>query len=125
MLLPINESPAETGAIAKASSGCLELIQIAKVVNLNNAIIQLKKKGFWILGLDLKGNEDLDLNAIVKLKKIAIVVGSEKKGIRHSINQSCDFLFKIPISPQVNSLNVSNAATIIFYHLRELGNKNI
>ncbi len=115
LILPADHTPEENASIAKAASGCLELIQIAKVTNLKTTITTLKNKGFWIAGLDSKGQDNI--NNLVKFDKLAVIVGSENKGMRRLTSQACDFLVKIPISDKVESLNASNAAAIIFHTL--------
>lgn len=119
LILPAHNSPSESATIAKAASGCLELVQVAKVANIKTVIETLKRKGFWIVGLDLEG-KDNNLNSLKEVGKIAIIIGSEAKGMRRLTNESCDFLIKIPISSKVESLNASNAASIIFHALRTI-----
>ncbi len=116
LILPSYNSPDENATIAKAACGCLELMQIIKVPNLKNAIDKLKKMDFWIAGLDVDGKKGV--SEILDIKKIAIIIGSEGKGMRKLTVDNCDFLIKIPIAKQVESLNASNAASIIFYLLQ-------
>ncbi|PCJ26956.1 MAG: 23S rRNA (guanosine(2251)-2'-O)-methyltransferase RlmB [Rickettsiales bacterium] len=116
LILPSDNAPEESASIAKAACGCLELMQIAKVTNIKNSIDKLKKMGFWIAGLDGQGKENM--NDVMEIEKLAIIIGSEGKGMRRLTSETCDFLVKIPISEQVESLNASNAASIIFYLLR-------
>ena len=118
LILPADNTPEENASIAKAASGCLELIQVAKVTNLKTAIETLKRKEFWIAGLDLDGKDTIA--NLAEFNKIAIVIGSEGKGMRRLTTESCDFLIKIPISSKVESLNASNAASIIFHALNLL-----
>lgn len=118
LILPTDNAPNENAVIAKAASGCLELIQIIKVINLKAAIQKLKNKGFWIAGLDIKGKDVI--NDIATIEKLAIIIGSEGKGMRRFTTDSCDFLVKIDISTNVESLNASNAASIIFYRVKNL-----
>jgi 23S rRNA (guanosine2251-2'-O)-methyltransferase len=116
IILPSDNAPDENATIAKTACGCLELVEVAKVTNLKSAIDKLKSQGFWIAGLDAAGDTNTDnLNDI---DKIAVVIGSEGKGMRRLTSESCDFLVQIPISKDVESLNASNAASIIFYLLR-------
>lgn len=115
LIMPSDNSPEENAVIAKAACGCLEQVKVARVTNIRNTIDYLKKKGFWIAGLDAKG--DKNINNIIEIDKIAIIIGSESKGLRRLTLQNCDFLIQIPISKQVESLNASNAASIIFYLL--------
>lgn len=118
IIMPKDNAPDENATIAKTACGCLELVQVAKVTNLQQSIKYLKDNGFWIVGLDAKGNQNID--QIINIDKIAIIIGSEGKGMRKLTSQSCDFLVSIPISSKVESLNASNASSIIFYLLNNL-----
>jgi 23S rRNA (guanosine2251-2'-O)-methyltransferase len=113
VILPADNAPNENATIAKTASGALELVPIIKVTNLKRSIDYLKKHGFWVIGLD--GNASKTLNSKIISDKIAIILGSEDKGMRKLIKEACDHLAKIPISNKVDSLNVSNAAAIAFY----------
>ncbi|MFU7501113.1 MULTISPECIES: 23S rRNA (guanosine(2251)-2'-O)-methyltransferase RlmB [unclassified Candidatus Tisiphia] len=113
IILPLDNAPDENATIAKTASGALELVQMVKVTNLRWSIEYLKKHGFWIIGLD--GNAKQSLSTKIFSDKMAIVLGSEDKGIRRLVKEACDHLVKIPISSKVESLNVSNAAAIAFY----------
>ncbi|XVN41314.1 MAG: 23S rRNA (guanosine(2251)-2'-O)-methyltransferase RlmB [Rickettsia endosymbiont of Argas persicus] len=115
IILPLDNSPNENGTIAKAACGTLELIPIIKVTNLNSCINYLKKHGFWIIGFTGDANDYFTDKLISD--KIALVFGSEEKGIRRLVQENCDYLAKIPISDKVESLNVSNASSIIFHSL--------
>ncbi len=118
IIMPKDNAPDENATIAKTACGCLELVQIAKVTNLQQSIKYLKDNGFWIAGLDANG--DQNINQVINIDKIAIIIGSEGKGMRNLTSKSCDFLVSIPISSQVESLNASNTASIIFYLLNNL-----
>ena len=113
IILPNDNTPDENATIAKTACGCLELVEVIKVTNLKQTIDKLKKIGFWIAGLDAKGKTPE--NSLSSHKKLAIIIGSEGKGMRPLTIKSCDFLVKIPMSDNVESLNASNAASIIFY----------
>lgn len=113
IVVPQDNAPDENSTIAKTASGCLELVQIIKVTNLKSTIDYLKKYGFWVIGLDGQATQQLDKK--IFSDKIVIVLGSEDKGMRRLVKESCDHLVKIPISSKVESLNVSNAAAIAFY----------
>ncbi len=116
IILPDDNAPDETAAIAKTACGCLELVQIAKVTNIKNSINKLKKMGFWICGLDINGKNNI--HNISDIDKLAIIIGSEDKGMRKLTVENCDFLVKIPISNKVESLNASNASAIMFFLLK-------
>lgn len=104
---PVNDT------VFKTSSGAVDYMDIIEVPNINNALEILKKDGFWIYGLDLEGDKYLDE---VKFdRKSAIVLGNEGRGLRPLVKKNCDFLVKIRQSGKLNSLNVSNAAAIVFY----------
>lgn len=75
----------------------------------------LKDKGYWCVGMD--GRADKTLREADLPKKIVLVMGSEGYGLRRLTAENCDFMVKLPISPKVESLNVSNAAAIALYDL--------
>ncbi len=115
LIIQDKNSPPETGAMAKAASGMLEHLPISRVTNLSRAIEQLKKAGFWVIGLDGYAKEKI--SQINKSGKIAIVMGSEGKGMRRLVEENCDQVVLLPISSKVESLNVSTAAAITLYEL--------
>ncbi len=108
-------SPLESGAMDKAAAGTIEFVPIARVTNLSRAIETLKENGFWVMGMD--GYADTTIDKINKDGKIAIVMGSEGKGMRRLVQENCDSSIKLPISSNVESLNVSTAAAITLYEL--------
>ena len=116
IILPSDNAPDENATIAKIACGCLELVEIIKVTNLKSTIDRLKKKGFWIAGLDASGEKNT--NTLTGIDKLAVIIGSEGKGMRRLTSESCDFLVQIPISENVESLNASNAASIIFFLIK-------
>lgn len=115
IIMPADNSPDENAGLAKTASGCLELVPIVKVTNLKSSIDYLKKAGFWVVGLD--SNTTQVFNKTMASDRLAIVLGSEDTGPRRLTKESCDFLARIPMSGKVESLNVSNAAAIVFYVL--------
>lgn len=106
-------SPLESGAMAKASAGTIEFLPICRVTNLARAIEALKKDGFWCVGLD--GYAEVTLDKADKSGKIALVMGSEGKGMRRLVEENCDQTVKLVMNPKVESLNVSTAAAIALY----------
>lgn len=117
LILQDKNSPQESGAMAKASAGMIEQLPICRVTNLSRAIKQLKDSGFWILGMD--GYAQTYIDNINKTGKIALIMGSEGKGMRRLIEENCDATVKLPISPTVESLNVSTAAAIALYEVNK------
>ena len=109
-------APEATGALAKSASGTLELIPLIYVSNLARTMDTLKEKGYWCVGMDGSAKETLREAKLAK--KIALVMGSEGYGLRRLTAQNCDFMVKLPISKNVESLNVSNAAAIALYDLK-------
>ena len=110
----------------KASSGSLEKIKIFQVSNLSNALDQLKKNNYWIIGLDGKANEQVE--NFNWFDKNVLVFGSENKGIRKNILSKCDKVLKISISNKIESLNVSSATSAVLLLLNlnqdKLSNKS-
>lgn len=104
---PINE------IVCKTSSGAVENILISKVNNLKYAIELLKQNDFWVYGTYI--DEGKDLKTVEFDKKTALILGSEGKGIKRTIKNNCDFLIYINRLGNIESLNVSVSAGILFY----------
>jgi 23S rRNA (guanosine2251-2'-O)-methyltransferase len=113
VILTEHNSPKETSTINKCAAGACETVPMVNVTNLTNCIKTLKQEGYWIIGLD--GHTDIELNQSIFSDKIAIIMGAEGKGMRKLTKDNCDYIAKIPISSKLESLNVSNAATIALY----------
>lgn len=113
IIIPQDNSPTENAIIAKIASGALELIKIFRVPNLKSAIEFFKKKNFWVFGLD--GAQKNTLDSKMLTGKVVLVLGSEDKGLRRLISETCDHLVRIPMTSNIDSLNVANAASIVFY----------
>lgn len=113
-IIMTNDSSAEeSGVVAKTACGALELVPIIRVVNLKSTIDLLKKQGFWIIGLDGFAKEFISQRILSG--KVAMVLGAEGAGMRRLTTAACDMLVKIPISESMESLNVSTAASIVFW----------
>ena len=106
-------SPPESGVVAKASSGALERVPWARVVNLARALEEIGEAGFWRIGLT--GDADTDLKEALGPKRVALVLGAEGAGMRPNTREHCDALARLPITDAVESLNVSNAAAVALY----------
>ena len=106
-------SPPESGALAKAASGALERVPWARVVNLARALEEIAEAGFWRIGL--AGEAASDLKEALGPKRVALVLGAEGPGMRSNTREHCDALARLPISRNVESLNVSNAAAVALY----------
>ncbi len=110
-------SPPETGALAKAASGALDIVPVVSVVNISRALEELSKLGFWRIALAGDGEDPLK-DAATGNGDIALVLGSEGSGIRRLVRENCDAAAYVPIYSAMESLNVSNAAAIAMYELR-------
>jgi 23S rRNA (guanosine2251-2'-O)-methyltransferase len=106
-------APPESGVVAKAASGALEVIPWVRVVNLSRALEEIANHGYWRIGLT--GHTDTTLDKALSPARNALVLGAEGEGMRHNVEEHCDALAKLPISPLMESLNVSNAAAIALY----------
>lgn len=112
IVIPDNRSVDINSTVIKTSVGTLFNVSIAKVTNLVNTIKFLKKKGFWIVGTDMKGTnyDEIDYKG-----NTCIIVGNEGKGMSRLVHDNCDFVACIPMNGSVNSLNASVATAIIVF----------
>jgi 23S rRNA (guanosine2251-2'-O)-methyltransferase len=109
-------APAETGALARAASGALEVVPILREVNLSRALEQLKKGGLWVVGLEAAGPVTLAQSGLTG-RRVALVLGAEGEGLRRLTRETCDELVRLPIHAAMESLNVSAAAAVALYEL--------
>ena len=105
--------------LIKSASGAYEKVKMIETLNINRTIEILKKKGFWIIGLDSKSKKETSCLR-ENIKKV-VILGSEDKGIRKLVKKNCDYLIKIKTFADddevIDSLNVSNACAIILSQL--------
>lgn len=118
VILPDAGAPEETGTLAKSASGALELIPLIRVTNLVRTMEQIKKHGFWCVGMDGYAKKSISDDRLPA--KCAIVMGSEGDGLRRLTAENCDFMVKLPMNPKIESLNVSNACAIALYEWKRL-----
>ena len=111
VIIPNRRSASLTAVSVKASSGAVSHTPIVKVTNLSQTIDELKKKGFWIMSTDMKGNPYYKADYKGSL---AIVIGNEGSGISEKVKKQCDFSVSIPVHGEIESFNASAAAAIIF-----------
>lgn len=114
VVIPKRRSALVTATVSKASAGAVEYTKVAKVTNINQTIKELKDKGLWVIGTDMDG--EVCYNSNLK-GPIAIVIGSEGKGISRLVGENCDGVVRIPMKGEINSLNASVAAGIIMYEV--------
>ncbi|MGM0877634.1 MAG: 23S rRNA (guanosine(2251)-2'-O)-methyltransferase RlmB [Bacillota bacterium] len=115
IVIPKRRAVGLTATVAKSSTGAIEYIPVARVTNMARTIEELKVRGVWIVGTDAKGADDyrnLDGNMA-----LALIIGSEGKGIGRLIKEKCDFLIKMPMVGHVTSLNASVAGSLLMYEV--------
>ncbi|MEM9310555.1 MAG: 23S rRNA (guanosine(2251)-2'-O)-methyltransferase RlmB [Pseudomonadota bacterium] len=112
-------APPEGGVLAKSASGALETVPWVRVVNLARALDDLAQAGYWRIGM--AGEAQTTLAETLTTGPIALVLGAEGEGLRHNIGQHCDTLARLPITSDIESLNVSNAAAIALYAVSTRG----
>jgi 23S rRNA (guanosine2251-2'-O)-methyltransferase len=105
----------ETQTVMKTSSGASSYVALVTVPNLRQAIETLKRHEFWAYGADASGS---DASALDMRGRIALILGSEGRGMRQLVRESCDGLVRIPARGHVDSFNVSVAAGILMYEVR-------
>ena len=121
IVLPIHDSVEVTEAVLRVASGGENYIPIAKVANLNQTILRAKKEGFWIAGTTLEGGKNLMETEI--LFPLALVIGSEQKGVREIIQKNLDFQLTLPMPHARLSFNVAQATTIFCYEITKQKNQ--
>ena len=115
VVIPKDRSVDVTPVAVKASAGATQHVNVVKVTNLRRAILDLKKNGYWVVGLDPESRETIfERNFPAKL---AIVIGSEGTGVRPINLRECDLTVSIPMLGNVASLNVSVAGAVFLYEL--------
>jgi 23S rRNA (guanosine2251-2'-O)-methyltransferase len=115
IIIPKRRNVGVTPIVYKTSAGAVEYMKISKVTNINATIDTLKKKGIWIYGAHMDGKSYCFQNNFTG--PVALVIGSEGKGISKLTKEKCDVLVKIPMKGNITSLNASVAAGIIMYEI--------
>ncbi len=109
-------APEETGALAKAASGALEMIPLLRIVNISRALVALKSADVWVVGLD--GGVPNRLNgASFAGRRVALVLGNEGEGLRRLTRETCDEIAALAMPGGMESLNVSAAGAVALYEL--------
>jgi 23S rRNA (guanosine2251-2'-O)-methyltransferase len=113
VVVPERRAAGLTDTVAKAAAGALEHLPVARVTNINRALEDLKKGGFWIYGVDERGDQNYD--TVDYAERAVLVFGAEGKGLHQMVRQHCDVLLRIPMSGKISSLNVSVAAGVVLF----------
>ena len=115
VIIPKRRAAQVNSVVAKSSAGAIEYLPVCRVTNISDTLETLKEKGLWIYGADMEGEkyiyeENFDV-------PVGLVIGSEGSGLGRLVKEKCDILIKIPMKGNINSLNASNAASIIIYEI--------
>jgi 23S rRNA (guanosine2251-2'-O)-methyltransferase len=114
VIVPKRRNAPLSMAVSKASAGAVEYIPVARVPNLSAAIQTLQSRGVWVYGAAMDGTACYDMNL---RGPIALVIGSEGKGIGRLVLEHCDTRVSLPMRGKINSLNASVAAGILMYEI--------
>ena len=115
IIIPKRRAVGLTAVVAKASTGAIEHVPVVRVTNLAQTVDELKDRGVWIAGTDAKGSADYrKMDATLPL---ALIIGSEGKGMSRLLKDKCDFLYHLPMVGHVTSLNASVAAALLMYEV--------
>lgn len=113
VIIPERRAAGLTETVAKAAAGALEYVPVVRVGNVTRSLEELKKRGFWIYGLDERGSEAYD--KVDYATPTVLVLGGEGKGLHQLVRTHCDVLVRIPMAGTIPSLNVSVAAGIVLF----------
>lgn len=114
VIIPKHRASGLTATVVKASAGAINYTPVAKVTNISKTIGELKEKGLWFVCADMDGTTmyDLDLKG-----PIGLVIGNEGKGVSRLVKEKCDFIAKVPMFGDIDSLNASVAAGVLAYEI--------
>ncbi|MCH4827810.1 MAG: 23S rRNA (guanosine(2251)-2'-O)-methyltransferase RlmB [Planococcus sp. (in: firmicutes)] len=115
LIIPKRRAVGLTGVVAKASTGAIEHVPVVRINNLSQTVDELKKRGVWIAGTDAK--ESVDYRRMDASLPLAVIIGSEGKGMSRILREKCDFLYQLPMIGHVTSLNASVAASLLMYEV--------
>lgn len=122
VIIPKRRAVPLTATVAKASAGAIEHVPVARVANISQAIETLKKMGFWVVGTDV--DADKMYHQVDVSGPTVIVIGNEGKGLGEVVKKRCDYLVRLPMIGEVQSLNAGVAAGILLYEVvRQRGEK--
>ena len=120
IIIPKRRAVGLTAVVAKASTGAIEHIPVYRAVNLAQTVDELKERGVWIAGTDAAKSTDYrNMDATLPL---ALIIGSEGKGMSRLLKEKCDFLYYLPMVGHVTSLNASVATSVLLYEIWRVRN---
>jgi 23S rRNA (guanosine2251-2'-O)-methyltransferase len=121
VILPRDRATGITPVVHKVACGAVESVPVCFVTNLARTLRQLRDAGIWVYGASDAAEQDLYATELAG--PLALVLGGEGKGLRRLTAELCDFLVRIPMAGQVESLNVSVAAGVLLFEARRQRNK--
>ena len=114
VIIPKRRAVGLTATVAKTSAGALNYTPVAKVTNISATIEELKEKGIWFVCADMDGELMYKQNLT---GPIGLVIGNEGNGVSRLVREHCDFITKIPMKGDIDSLNASVAAGVLMYEI--------
>lgn len=114
VIIPKRHAVGLTATVARTSAGAINYTPVAKVTNISRTIEELKEKGIWFACADMSGEIMYNCNLT---GAIGLVIGSEGNGVSRLVKEKCDFVVKIPMFGQIDSLNASVAAGVLSYEI--------
>jgi 23S rRNA (guanosine2251-2'-O)-methyltransferase len=114
VIVPHHRAAEITPAVERASAGAVEYLHVAQVTNLTQTALALKQRGLWIAGVEAAPSA-VNYTQASLTGPLAVVVGSEGRGISRLVRESCDFLVKIPMRGKITSLNAAVAGSVVLY----------
>ena len=114
VIIPKRHAVGLTATVARTSAGAINYTPVAKVTNISRTIEELKEKGIWFACADMSGELMYNCNLT---GAIGLVIGSEGNGVSRLVKEKCDFVVKIPMFGQIDSLNASVAAGVLSYEI--------
>ncbi|BCJ87358.1 23S rRNA (guanosine(2251)-2'-O)-methyltransferase RlmB [Effusibacillus dendaii] len=122
VVIPKRRAVPLTATVAKSSAGAIEHIPVARISNVSQTLELLKKAGYWVVGTDVEA--DLLYHQADMTQPTVLVIGNEGKGLGEVVKKRCDYLVRLPMIGQVQSLNAGVAAGILLYEsVRQRGSK--
>lgn len=116
VIIPERRAVGVTPAVVSASAGAVEHLRVARVTNLARTMEELKRQDVWIAGLEASDEAQLYDEADLR-GPLALVVGSEGRGVRRLVRESCDFLLRLPMRGDIASLNAAVAGSVALYEI--------
>ena len=113
VIIPERRAAGLTETVAKAAAGALEHLPVIREGNVNRTLERLKERGYWIYGLDERGDATYD--QVEYTAPSVLVLGGEGQGLHHQVKKHCDCLVRIPMAGRISSLNVSVAAGVVLF----------